>query len=132
MHDLMYQRPAAGRNVHDQRFVFVRVVPIGRGWLVPEQETSMFLIRLGILKKPDVENLLRVAREEVSFEPVNCPFDGFNSMFLHDNSGFVTNHDERPLNNNRELRRRQCLLILIKMSAQKKCCGSAWGLVLNP
>ena len=87
-----------------------RVISIGRRWLFPEYQTVMFLVRCFILEEPDVEDYIRVFREEVLLEFVDCPFDGTFGAFLYLLPRFITNDDERRLNNNRELIGRQSLL----------------------
>jgi len=55
-------------------------------------------------------NLVRIFREEVLFEFVDCPLDGVFSALLDDGGGFITDHDERTLNDNREVRARSFFL----------------------
>ncbi len=87
----------------------------------------MFLIRRCILKKPDVEDFLGIVREEVLLKPVDSPLDRFFRMLLHDFWGFITDNDERSLNNYRELRRRQFLLELLNVPGKISFGESAGG-----
>src|SRR5437660_9516929 len=103
MHDLMNERAAAGRDVHDQSLMPAGIVAIWRSRLFAEQQHSILFIRSRILEQPDVENLFRILNEVILLEFIDSPFDGALGMLLHGGRRFVSNHYKRRLYDDREI-----------------------------
>jgi hypothetical protein len=88
------QRAASGRDVHDQRFVGPRIVPVGCGWFVFEDQPRVLFIRGAIFEEPDVQNVDRVLREVILFKFLHGPFDRFFSVL------FTTSFGSSPTTTN--------------------------------
>jgi hypothetical protein len=69
----------------------------------------VFVVRVLVLEQPDVENVLRVVREEVLLQFFYRPFDRAAGAFLDDIRWLVADNNERTLDDDREVLRWQSL-----------------------
>lgn len=88
---------AWGGDVHDQRAMRLGIIPVRGAGLIAEEFQRVLLIALLVLEEPDVDDFLRVLREEVALQKLDRPFDDPDGPQLHQFRGFISHHNKRRL-----------------------------------